>query len=231
MIILILPFARIPNSNKQVKDTQVHPWSRISPDLRDKILESCHQTLIQLGDLSRYRETELVSKDRNWGPAIGYYDLANRLRPISGASHHQMAVIAKIDGNNLRSTYHLYRALVVAEPHPNAQSNLELDFEKVLQSWDPKDTVNNGLEGQGQTSKNSLSDWFVRLHAKCYQGIDFPEHDELENEILSQLALDLKERSLEGTLEKYSLINIAAEFFAGQRAIGQSLSCRLGCLH
>jgi hypothetical protein len=58
-----------------------------SNDLRRLILQSCHATLIRLGDLSRYRESELVSKDRNWGPAIGYYDLASVINPASGGNY------------------------------------------------------------------------------------------------------------------------------------------------
>lgn len=61
----------------------------------------------------------------------------------------------------------------------------------------------------------------MRLHARCYNGVEFVEHEELESEVLSQLAIDLKERSLEGTLNKFILINIAAEYFAGERFKGQ----------
>lgn len=69
----------------------------------------------------------------------------------------------------------------------------------------------------------SLAPWFVYLHAQCYKGIDFPEHDELENEVISQLAVDLKERSLEGTLQKFCLINIAAEDFSRAEPNGKFL--------
>lgn len=67
----------------------------------------------------------------------------------------------------------------------------------------------------------SLAPWFVYLHAQCYRGIDFPEHDELESEVLNQLAVDLKERSLEGTLQKFCLINIAAEEFSRTHTSGK----------
>ena len=61
----------------------------------------------------------------------------------------------------------------------------------------------------------------MRLHARCYNGVEFSEHDELESEVLSHLAIDLKERSLEGTLNKFILINVAAEYFAGERLQGK----------
>jgi hypothetical protein len=193
-------------------ETPINP----DPKLRSRILQSCHATLIRLGDLSRYRETELVSgKERNWGPAIGYYDLAGIIYPESGASHNQLAVIALADGNHLRATYHLYRALSAQEPRPGSKGNLELEFKKVLSAWARGELIPR--EDAGVPGK-ALTHWFVYLHAQCYKGLDFQEHDELENEVLSQLAVDLKERSLEGTLQKFVLINIAAEELAKDRS-------------
>lgn len=198
---------------------------KASDSLRKHVLQSCHATLIRLGDLSRYRETELVSKERNWGPAIGYYDLATLIYPASGASHNQLAVIALADGNHLRATYHLYRALTAKEAHPSAKGNLEIEFKKVMNAWTKRELIrpeDAGIPGR------SLAPWFVYLHAQCYKGIDFSEHDELENEVISQLAVDLKERSLEGTLQKFCLINIAAEDFARAQPNGKpSLPVRL----
>lgn len=191
---------------------------RATGDLRKHILQSCHATLIRLGDLSRYRETELVSQDRNWGPAIGYYDLATIIYPASGASHNQLAVIALADGNHLKATYHLYRALAAQEPHPSAKGNLEIEFRKVMSAWAKRELIrpeDAGIPGR------SLGPWFVYLHAQCYKGADFPEHDELESEVLNQLAVDVKERSLETTLQKFCLINIAAEDFTKTRSRGK----------
>lgn len=193
----------------------------MTPDLHRRILQSCHATLIRLGDLSRYRETELVTKDRNWGPAIGYYDLASVIYPISGASHNQLAVIALADGNHFRATYHLYRALSTQNPHPSAKGNLEIEFKKVMNLWTKRELIrpeDAGIPGR------ALSPWFVYLHAKCYKGNDFPEHDELESEVMSQLAVEIRERSLEGTLQKFCLVNIAAEDFARARSNDESVS-------
>ncbi|GAM34891.1 hypothetical protein TCE0_015r02774 [Talaromyces pinophilus] len=177
-------------------ETPINP----EPELRSRILQSCHATLIRLGDLSRYRETELVS-------GIIY--------PESGASHNQLAVIALADGNHLRATYHLYRALSAQEPRPGSKNNLEIEFKKVLTAWARGELIPR--EDAGIPGK-ALTHWFVYLHAQCYKGLDFQEHDELENEVLSQLAVDLKEKSLEGTLQKFVLINIAAEELAKDRS-------------
>jgi hypothetical protein len=199
-----------------------------SNDLRKRILQSCHATLIRLGDLSRYRESELVSKDRNWGPAIGYYDLASVINPASGASQNQLAIIALADGNHLRATYHLYRALSAQEPHPTAKGNLEIELRKIMSAWAKRELIrpeDAGIPGR------ALTPWFLYLHAKCYKGIDFAEHDELESEVLSQLAVEIRERSLEGTLQKFCLINIAAEDFARARSIGKLYETLLLLMH
>ena len=201
--------------------------TQASGTLAHSILVSCHQTLVRLGDLSRWRETQSVTKDRNWGPAIGYYHLAGLILPTSGASHNQLAVIALVDANHLSATYHLYRALAVEEPHPSAKGNLEIEFRKIEEAWSKGELIKSELVRNNQEPGKPLVGWFMRLHARCYNGLDFPEHEELESEVLSQLVVDLKERSFESTLSKLVMINIAAQFFARVRFQGK-LSHSLG---
>lgn len=162
-----------------------------------------------------------MTKDRNWGPAIGYYNLAGLIYPASGASHNQLAVIALADISHLRATYHLYRALAAEEPHPSAKGNLEIEFKKLQEAWSKGESVVDSVEMDSRGPGKALIGWFMRLHAQCYRGVDFLEHEELESEVLSQLAVDLKERSLESTLNKFVLINVAAEYFAGVRLRGK----------
>ena len=164
-----------------------------------------------------------MAKDRNWGPAIGYYDLARIIYPNSGASHNQLAVISLADGNHLRAIYHLYRALAVEEPHPSAKGNLEIEFKKVREAQ-IKDNDNIGDQVQG--SGEALVRCLMRLHARFYKGVDFSGHEDDESELMRHLAVDLRERSLEGILNKLILINIAAEYFAGVRLKGTSCQWR-----
>ena len=192
------------------------PLVEASQSVRHAVLLSCHQTLVRLGDLSRYRETELGGKEAKWGPAIGYYDLAGAVYPPSGVSHNQLAVIAKHREQHLSAIYHLYRALSADESHPMAKANLELEFKKVEAAWTKDETTKTGANGGPLRLGKSLENWFMRLHARCYKGLDFAEHDELENEVLSQVAVDLKERSLESLLNKVVLINITAQFSASE---------------
>lgn len=196
---------------------------RIAAALQNQVLHSCYQTLIQLGDLSRYRETELGDdKERKWGPAIGYYNLAADIYPDSGHSHNQLAVIAREDANHFRAVYHIYRSLASKHPYPQAQGNLELEFKRIVAAWEKGELINNHRSADSTNSTRALNAWFVRLHSKCYRGEDFKEHDELEGEVLSQLAVELKERSLEGVLQKIISINLAAEYFSTMQLQGTS---------
>jgi hypothetical protein len=189
--------------------------SRIDASLKDQVLRSCHQTLIQLGDLSRYRESELGDeKKRNWGPAVGYYDLAAEIYPDSGHSHNQLAVVAREDGNHFRAVYHIYRSLGSKFPYPQAKQNLEVEFKRIVSAWDKGELIQKRSLSDSNNPGHALIAWFVRLHSKCYKGEDFKEHDELESEVLSHLAIELKEHSLDSILQKIILINLAAEYFA-----------------
>lgn len=162
-----------------------------------------------------------MNKDRNWGPAIGYYDLARIIYPNSGASHNQLAVIALADGSHLRATYHLYRALAVEEPHPSANGNLEIEFKKSQEAEDKDDVATTDHPRDTQGSGESLVRCFMRLHARCFKGTESPDYEDDGNEVMHYLAINLKERSLEGTFSKLILINIAAQYYAGVRLNGK----------
>jgi len=200
------------------------PRQRLHVSLNHLVLQSCHQTLIHLGDLSRYRETELVDKDkeRNWGPAKGYYGLAAELYPASGHAHNQLAVISREDGDHFRSVYHLYRSLASREPYPQAKANLETEFRRILASWEKGQLINNLRSSDGNNPGRALIAWFVRLHSSIYKGEEFAAHDELEGEVLSHLAIELKERPLDSVLFKIILINLAAEYFATMQMQGDN---------
>lgn len=184
-------------------DERIH----VTPEVEGLIEASCHSTLLRLGDLSRYRN-QIRTKDRSWDPAMGYYALANDLCPDKGSAHNQMAVIALADGNHLDAVYHLFRAIAVKEPHPLAEGNLEIEFKKIIKQ--------KRLAGKND-SMSTLVWWFVLLHARFHEGQEFSTRQELEKEVLSRLAILLKEQSLGDVLEKIVIISIAAESFAAHR--------------
>jgi hypothetical protein len=188
-----------------------------APGLRAAVLESCHRVLVYLGDLSRYRASEKLDKKPDFGPAIGYYGLAATLMPSSGLGHHQQAVVALEQRHHLRAIYHLYRSLSVPEPHPNASNNLRLEFDKTNAAWDKGELIHKGPPNDPDAPKHSVIGWFVRLHSMCYRGEHFPSYVELEREVLTQLANVIKHRPIDGTLLRMVLVNIAAQYIAGER--------------
>lgn len=187
--------------------------------LRHTLLQSCHQSLIHLGDLSRYRESELnvKGKDRNWGPAIGYYDLAIAMNPASGLPHNQLAIISKSEGDHARALYHLYRAQNALEPPPTAFANLQLEFKKIHEASERSNTATE-IHGKSEDPLATLQRCVPLLHACCFDGTDFPEYTNIETQVLGQLGAGLTRHCLETNfVNRMVLSNIAADFTAGDR--------------
>ena len=178
-----------------------------------QVLASCHLTLVYLGDLRRYR-TQLRQPDRrNYDASLAYYRLANDLDPRSGYGYHQMGVILLEQEKHFDIVYHFYRSLAAEQPHPNAAKNLEFEFKKVLQS---------AASPRGQGAHRALQDWVVRLHAHFYRGLDFPQHAELEDEVLHRLSLAVKAHDFGEGLLKMSLINICSYQVAKVKIAGSN---------
>ncbi|KAL8830698.1 MAG: hypothetical protein Q9170_005626, partial [Blastenia crenularia] len=189
-----------------------------SPTVRSALLQSCHRTLIHLGDLSRYRESEIDArkKEKNWGPALGYYDLATAIYPPSGIPYNQLAIISKSEGDHARTLYHLYRAQSAFESPPTAFANLELEFKKIREAWERGDLAVDDSAAESPLSR--LQSRLPLLHSRCFDGIDLEEFVIIEKDVLQQLATGLKERSLETSfVNRMILSNIAGDFVAGDR--------------
>ncbi|KAK5163483.1 uncharacterized protein LTR77_010665 [Saxophila tyrrhenica] len=191
--------------------------SSLSPDLQKVVLASCHRALICLGDLSRYRASEKLDRDPDFGPAVGYYGLACTIVPSSGMGQHQQAVIALEQQHHLRAIYHLYRAIVVEEPHPNAAQNLKREFDRTNAAWDRGELIKKTRPKDPESAKNTLIGWFVRLHSMCFKGEPVRGYDELEREVLGQLAAEIKQRPLDATLLRMVMTNFAAQYNAAEQ--------------
>ncbi|GAM90794.1 hypothetical protein ANO11243_088390 [Dothideomycetidae sp. 11243] len=172
---------------------------------------SCYQSLISLGDLARWRATEKLDKEPTWGAAIGYYDLAIALRPLSGIAFNQRSIIAQADRDHLRATYYLYRSIVVAEPFERGLANLELHMSSLRKKWGtPEFSVRSNASGPEGANK-ALVAWFLRLHSMSYSGEIYKGHDELESEVVNRLESHALLAETPAILMKVVLINSAAE--------------------
>lgn len=185
--------------------------AEIPQELRKAIIDSCYSSLIRLGDLYRYFQTGLVSspKRREWDRVATYYRLAGSIKPYKGASYHQLSIISLAKADHLEATYCLYRALCAMDPLPTADGNLQIELRKVLKEW------NSGKLTENKSELELSIAHFMYLHAMCYKGVKFAEHDEAENKLLDKLAAEIARGSLESNLlQKLCLVNIAAEAHA-----------------
>ncbi|KAF2757120.1 hypothetical protein EJ05DRAFT_56280 [Pseudovirgaria hyperparasitica] len=211
-----IPAIRKEAQNWKHADVKATSLGAPSAELRRSLRRSCYFTLIRLGDLSRYRASDIDQKP-NWSPAVGYYNLAIEVNPDAPNAHNQQAIISRSENDHFRTLYYLYRSVSTKDGPDaagNMAGNLTLVFKKFRTAWEKREPIHSRTTRDGNPAVRALVAWFIHLHSKCYAGEDFNEHDELESEVTSQLAVQIKERPLEGNLHKMVLINMSAEYFA-----------------
>lgn len=203
---------------KGIKADEMDDTDQISPvvtELRGMVLESCHSTLLHLGDLSRYR-AEAKHKKSCYETALTCYSLARQLKPKSGLAYHQMGMVHLDQGNHLDIVYYFYRSWAVKSCHPNAKSNLEAEFKSL------KPASSSGSGHNASSSQDALFMWFVRLHALFYKGDNFPQQAEMETEIMHRLEMACHSEKSTDTLLKMIMVNIAAHHIAAAKYAGTS---------
>jgi Est1 DNA/RNA binding domain len=154
-----------------------------SKKIKSLVFMAVQTSLIKLGDISRYRalmpsRTKQPSKP-DYGPAYGYYVLAQTLLPENGAPANQLAVLSTYSKDFLASTYYFYRALACDEPFATAGNNVALGFRKVL-----RDGV--GIGGVEREDVGVLVEDFLKMHATFYnqQGYVFCFTNAVNSKIL-----------------------------------------------
>lgn len=199
------------------KDSLTVQVPKVVNDEQRQILEaSCKRCIIYLGDLSRWRETELNLKERNWGPAKGYYNLALSFDPAEGACYNQLAVISLHTDDHVGAVYNLHRAFAVAPPFPMATDNLRVEFEKVLRL--NIEESYGMMDRSGDDIVSALGKRFLAFHAHCYmKPYDFVAFQQKASDVLGMIALcfqDTKSGAFDHFLQRACLINITAEHLA-----------------
>jgi len=184
--------------------------------LQEKLLRSCYNSLIQLGDLSRWRETELAgSGKRNWAPAIGFYDLASTILPQVGTAQNQLSLIALADGNLLRGIYHLYKALSTPEQQLKPLvDNLSRAYQKIDTLADRTKIIYTRKDKTGVVTASSFKDCYLMLLSDCFRGRDIAEAAQFEGQVMLQLGLALTQDDQRSTTYRVVFINIAGNSFA-----------------
>ena len=181
--------------------------------------------LIRLGDLSRWRETLLVIKNRDWGPAIVYYDLAANINLGDGVACHKKSVIASLNGNLLDSVYWSYRSLATTKPPMFSEDKLRGHLQSAT------DRFNSECEGTYALSKstessdelqNNLILSCLRLHAAYFLPLGPLDRRSIEDAFLHLLKVSLNRQGFEDVVGKLLIIGLAAEYTAQNRAKGKS---------
>ena len=194
---------------------------------------------MHLGDLSRYRESEIGVKDKkkNWRPAIGYYDLAIEISPSSGTPHTQLAIIARMENDHIRTLYHLYRAQIAYEPQPGAINNLDRELKMLRVSLKPAGFPVDTSDPTG-SPPTYLKRCLPLLHSYYFGVSVSQDYNQVEGRALRHLSKGLKERTLDTELVNMIVLsNIAADIAAGDRWQGRlllfnaSIKLQLSCLH
>jgi protein SMG7 len=136
-----------------------------SKKIKSLVFTAVQTCLIKLGDISRYRalnpQRPKPGAKPDYGPAYGYYVLAQTLLPENGSPANQLAVLSTYSKDLLSSTYYFYRALACDEPFLMADRNLNVAFRKVL-----RDGV--GIDGVEREDVGALIEAFLKQHAQFY---------------------------------------------------------------
>ncbi|KAF4467647.1 SMG7 [Fusarium albosuccineum] len=189
------------------------------------VLNSCHFTLICLGDLARY-QVQTGLKKSSYRIALAYYSLAYDLKPDSGFPFHQMGIISLEEGKDLDVVYYFYRSIATADPHPNARQNLESKFKTILQP------DKNPSKKQTRGMSDPFVTWFTKLHASYYRDEVMSYSSELEREVLHRLDRAAKGTDHVEVLFKMTLINISSYYVASQKFTeSQSPAASRFCQH
>ncbi|RBR03488.1 uncharacterized protein FIESC28_11762 [Fusarium coffeatum] len=174
------------------------------------VINSCHFTLICLGDLARYQVQSGLKKS-GYRIALAYYSLAHDLKPYSGFPFHQMGIISLEEGKDLDTVYYFYRSTATAEPHPNAKQSLESKFKTLFQP------DKSPPKKQSRVPSDAFVTWFTKLHASYYRNENMAGMAELEREVLHRLEMASKNPDYSEVLFKMTLINMSSYHVASQK--------------
>jgi hypothetical protein len=206
---------------QQQQPAQPSPASAIDDVQKERLFDLTCETLIHLGDLSRWRYVGNLDRSPNsgWNIAAGYYKLAQEVCPSSGYPQHQLAVLALHDNKVFYALHDLYQSLCSKKAHPEAGSNLDLLVRKRLNTAEHSELVRLVQPKEGSVAVGQLRAWFLKLHVSMYHGAAFSTHGEMESEVLTRLSMALKEGTpLATTLVHMAIINIAAESVAFEKS-------------
>ena len=112
-----------------------------------------------------------------------------------------MAIVALSDNGPLRAIYWLFRAMSTKEPHPQADSNLRRAFGKVMQ-------IHQGEKPKKAASNVGIN--HMEVVARVCLKKSCTESESLNDSMINELRVALREERQTTTMRKQFLINFAA---------------------
>jgi hypothetical protein len=185
--------------------------------------------LVWLGDLSRWRAQDIDTGNRDWRPAVGYYDLAHQVYPISATPYLGLSNIEIDKKNWFMGLYYTHRGLS-SEDLPSGtrlvfEKNLTILMKEIGVAYQSRAIFKAMKDAYPAPGESSVLSWYLGLHSKMPVGNEIPNRNSTEREILTQLKTQIQNKSVRDTvLFKMILINIAAQDVAESHLAGAQKS-------
>ncbi|KAK3084840.1 hypothetical protein FSP39_019998 [Pinctada imbricata] len=110
-------------------DTNSLPPENLSRSAKLALL-SAQRTMINLGDIARYREQMNDTGKVNYGRARHWYTKAQQLAPKNGRPYNQLAILALYTRRKLDAVYFYMRSLAATNPFLTARESLMSLFDE-----------------------------------------------------------------------------------------------------
>ncbi|TPX33570.1 hypothetical protein SmJEL517_g03544 [Synchytrium microbalum] len=147
-----------PNGADAARQKATISKNTVSAETQVRATLVCHRVLLQLGDITRYKEFYSDRKEKNYSTAKLFYRLAAQLAPAYGNPHNQLAVVESLEGNELGAVEHYLRSLLVAHPFSAARDNLLILLQKASGKRLP----------DGRSDYSKFVDLFLAFHGAVF---------------------------------------------------------------
>eukprot|EP01080_Neovahlkampfia_damariscottae_P000934 gene934-9842_t len=143
------------------------------------IIDVKYKLLINLGDLERYSNLNLETK--NFSLASNYYNEAIKLNPFQGTAHNQLAVVGSYEKQEFECIYRYIRSLYIKFPFMS-NDNMNITFER-----------NRSKKLKPEKTKQNLKEKFVRIIGTYHSKINVDDLEKLNEQFLKHFNILIQE--------------------------------------
>jgi len=164
----------------------------------------CYNSIVHLGDLSRWREQEHKTEGKEWKHAFRFYDLAVMLDSTNGKAFNMLGALHLYQHDWFTAAYFFYRAVTARTPFAKAMNSLQICY--MATSDGPPDE-----QAEGAELVPSAGPFLVHIHGRYVKGRSVSDDD--QTKVAENMILVLDEGDGK-TAHRMVLSNIAAEWIA-----------------